>query len=54
MRTILYLSVEKNQTLMGLVTDGGWKDFIVVLDREYVDKSRGPFTFDIEDAPCEM
>lgn len=48
------ISIRNRDDLIDEGQAGGWKDFIVVLDREYVDKSRGPFTFDIEDAPCEM
>jgi hypothetical protein len=28
---------------------GGWKTFIVVLDKEYVEDAKGPFTLEIED-----
>ena len=28
---------------------GNWKTFIVVLDKEYVESAKGPFTFEIED-----
>ena len=28
---------------------GTWKTFIVVLDKEYVENAKGPFTFEIED-----
>ncbi len=28
---------------------GGWKTFIVVLDKEYVETAKGPFTLEIED-----
>ena len=28
---------------------GGWKTFVVVLDKEYVENAKGPFTLEIED-----
>ncbi len=35
-----------------IVDEGGigtWKTFVVVLDKDYIEKSQGPFTFEIED-----
>ena len=43
------VSVRQRNDIIEEGQAGSWKTFIVVLDKEYVEKAKGPFTFEIED-----
>lgn len=43
------ISVRQRDDLIDHGEAGHWKTFIVVLDKEYVENAKGPFTFEIED-----
>ena len=43
------VSVRQRNDIIEQGQAGRWKTFIVVLDKEYVEKSKGPFTFEFED-----
>ena len=43
------VSVRQRNDIVNDGQAGNWKTFIVVLDREYVETAKGPFTFEIED-----
>ncbi len=43
------VSVRQRNDLINDGQAGSWKTFIVVLDKEYVDNAKGPFTLEIED-----
>ena len=43
------LSVRQRNDIIDDGQEGNWKTFIVVLDKEYVESAKGPFTFEIED-----
>ncbi len=43
------VSVRQRNDIVNDGQAGRWKTFIVVLDKEYVEKAKGPFTFEIED-----
>ncbi|UCH22488.1 MAG: hypothetical protein JSU83_04440 [Deltaproteobacteria bacterium] len=41
--------IRKRNDLVDEEAPGPWKAFMVVLDKEYVERTQGPFTLDIED-----
>lgn len=43
------VSIRQRNDIVDEGSVGTWKTFVVVLDKEYIEKSRGPFTFEIED-----
>lgn len=43
------VSVRQRNDLINDGQAGSWKTFIVVLDKEYVENAKGPFTLEIED-----
>lgn len=43
------VSVRQRNDIINDGQAGSWKTFIVVLDKEYVETAKGPFTFEIED-----
>ena len=43
------ISVRQRDDIIDNGQAGNWKTFIVVLNKEYVETSKGPFTFEIED-----
>jgi hypothetical protein len=43
------VSVRQRNDIIDHGQAGSWKTFIVVLDKEYVESAKGPFTFEIED-----
>ena len=43
------VSVRQRNDIVENGQAGGWKTFIVVLDKEYVETAKGPFTLEIED-----
>jgi hypothetical protein len=48
------ISIRKRDDLNKTGAPGPLKYFTVILDKNYVEKSPGPFTFEIEDDPFEM
>ena len=43
------ISIRQRNDIIDDGEAGNWKTFIVVLDKEYVETAKGPFTFEIED-----
>ena len=43
------VSVRQRKDMIDQGDAGTWKTFVVVLDKEYLESSPGPFTFEIED-----
>ena len=43
------ISIRQRNDIIDDGETGTWKTFIVVLDKEYVENTKGPFTFEIED-----
>jgi hypothetical protein len=43
------VSVRQRKDMIDQGDAGTWKTFVVVLDKEYIESSPGPFTFEIED-----
>jgi hypothetical protein len=43
------VSIRQRRDIIDHGQAGSWKSFIVVLDKEYVENAKGPFTFEIED-----
>jgi hypothetical protein len=47
--TFIEVSIRQRNDIVEDGQAGGWKTFIVVLDKEYVEDAKGPFTLEIED-----